>query len=148
MSEQAEAGKGEEMSRGSLEGTAKKDRTHGKLIAAPRGTNAAGNSKTARETTGENGAEAGSHKGAKKALRQAVKAEVKKQSREIARKLVHKAVDGDIKGAAMVLSLMDKERADNERKRHERSGPSWAELLASEPEWDESLNGDPEEKAG
>ncbi len=136
------------MSSGRRGGTAKDNRTRGRLIAASGEANEAGKGQQAQENDAENRDKAGAHKGAKKALRQAVKAEVKKQSREIARKLVHKAADGDIKGAAMVLSLMGKEKADNERARHAKSGPSWAELLASEPEWDESLDGEAEQKAG
>jgi hypothetical protein len=83
------------------------------------------------------------YKGARKKLRHAVKAVVKVKSQEIARKLVSKVEAGDMRGTEMVLSLMDKKKQDTDgKKKKKRSGPSWAELLASEPEWDESMEDD------
>jgi len=88
------------------------------------------------------------YKGARKKLRHAVKAVVKVKSQEIARKLVSKVEAGDMRGTEMVLSLMDKKKQDTDgKKKKKRSGPSWAELLASEPEWDESMEDDGEEPA-
>jgi len=78
------------------------------------------------------------YKGAKKALRHALKAKVKAERVKIAEKLVEKVTQGDMKGTEIVLSLMEKAKSENEKKKKKRSGPSWAELLASEPEWDES----------
>ena len=84
------------------------------------------------------------HKGARKVLRHAVKAAVKEKSAEIAKTLVSKVEQGDMRGTEMVLSLIDKKKqGKDEKKKKKRSGPSWAELLVSEPEWDESM-----EKAG
>ena len=90
------------------------------------------------------------YKGAKKALRKAVKAEVKKKSKDFAEKLVAKATSGDIRGAEIVLSLMDNAKAEEDaKKKKKRDGPSWAELLVSEPEWDESMeDGEGGQKAG
>jgi hypothetical protein len=81
------------------------------------------------------------YKGARKKLRHAVKAVVKVNSASIAEKLVSKAQEGDIRGTEMMLSLIEKKKQgkDAEKKRKKRTGPSWAELLASEPEWDESM---------
>ena len=78
------------------------------------------------------------HKGAKKALRRAVKVEVKKESGKIAEVLVSKVKNGDMRGAQMVLSLMEhgKEAKDKKKK---RSGPKLADLQPSEPEWDEEM---------
>ncbi len=80
-------------------------------------------------------------KSAKKTLRDAVKAEVKKKSADIARQLVEKAAEGDMRGTAVVLSLIEKAKQENAAKRKKRSGPSWAELLASEPEWEDGAEG-------
>jgi hypothetical protein len=80
------------------------------------------------------------YKGARKKLRHAVKAVVKVKSSEIARKLVSKVEAGDMRGTEMVLSLIDKKKQGTDgKKKKKRSGPRWAELLASEPEWDESM---------
>ncbi len=87
------------------------------------------------------------YKGARKKLRHAVKAVVKVKSEVIAKKLVNKAEKGDIRGTEMMLSLIEKKQGKNPKKKKKRSGPSWAELLASEPEWDESMESDSEEPA-
>ena len=82
----------------------------------------------------------GDYKGARKVLRHAVKAVVKVKSEAIAKKLVSKAEAGDPRGTEMILSLIEKKKQDKDaKKKKKRSGPSWAELLASEPEWDESM---------
>jgi hypothetical protein len=78
------------------------------------------------------------HKGARKLLRHAVKAVVKVKSAEIAQKLVSKAEEGDMRGAEMMLSLIEKKKKQGKEPKKKRSGPSLAELLASEPEWDEN----------
>jgi hypothetical protein len=91
----------------------------------------------------------GDHKGARKVLRHAVKAAVKVKSEAIAQKLVNKAEEGDLHGTEMVLSLMEKKKQDKDaKKKKKRSGPSWAELLASEPEWDESMEENRDQGAG
>ena len=85
----------------------------------------------------------GDYKGARKKLRHAVKAVVKNKSAAIAKKLVSKVQEGDMKGTEMVLSLIERKKQDKDaKKKKKRSGPSWAELLASEPEWDESMEED------
>jgi hypothetical protein len=84
----------------------------------------------------------GGHKGAKKALRHAVKAKVKAESSAIATSLVEKVKKGDMKGTEIVLSLMENAKEEKTKKKKKRCGPSWAELLASEPEWDESMEDD------
>lgn len=81
------------------------------------------------------------YKGAKKALRHAVKARVKAASASIAAKLVEKVTQGDMKGTEIMLTLMEKAKEENAKKKKKRDGPSWVELLASEPEWDESMEG-------
>jgi hypothetical protein len=91
----------------------------------------------------------GDYKGARKKLRHAVKAEVKVKSALIAEKLVSKAEAGDMRGTEMMLSLIEKKKPGKDaKKKKKREGPSWAELLASEPEWDESMeDGEKELKA-
>ncbi len=81
------------------------------------------------------------YKGARKKLRHAVKAVVKANSDTLAEKIVGKAQDGDVRGAEMMLSLIEKMKPGKEAKKKKREGPSWAELLASEPEWDEAEDG-------
>ena len=82
----------------------------------------------------------GDYKGARKVLRHAVKAVVKVKSAAIAEKLVGKVEAGDMRGTEMVLSLIEKKKKQGkDAKKKKRDGPSWAELLASEPEWDESM---------
>ncbi len=89
------------------------------------------------------------YKGARKKLRHAVKAAVKAKSAELAQRLVKKAEEGDMRGAEMMLSLIEKKKQDKDARKKKRSGPSWAELLASEPEWDENAeSGGQEQKAG
>lgn len=88
------------------------------------------------------------YKGARKKLRHAVKAAVKAKSVELAQKLVSKAEEGDMRGAEMMLSLIEKKKQGKEVKTKKRGGPSWAELLASEPEWDGSAPEGVDEKVG
>ena len=102
-----------------------------------------GGKKNEESVPGEVPVDLEDYKGARKKLRHAVKAVVKVKSQEIARKLVSKVEAGDMRGTEMVLSLMDKKKQDTDgKKKKKRSGPSWAELLASEPEWDESMEDD------
>jgi len=89
------------------------------------------------------------YKGARKKLRHAVKAVVKVNSALLAEKLVSKAQKGDMRGTEMMLSLIEKKKQSNEaKKKKKREGPSWAELLASEPEWDESMEEDRDQGSG
>ncbi|MFZ0339206.1 MAG: hypothetical protein WAL45_14320 [Terracidiphilus sp.] len=82
------------------------------------------------------------YKGARKKLRDAVKAVVKNKSVAIAETLVRKVEKGDMRGTEVVLSLIEKKKQGKDAQKKVRSGPSWAELLASEPEWDESMEDD------
>lgn len=77
------------------------------------------------------------YKGARKKLRHAVKAVVKANSDTLAKKIVQQAQGGDARGTETMLSLIDKKKPGKEPKKKKRDGPSWAELLVSEPEWDE-----------
>ena len=79
------------------------------------------------------------HKGAKKALRRAVKVEVKNNSTSIAKALVNKTTCGDMRSAKMLMNLMDKPGKDDDDEGYE--GMSTAEMLASEPPWDEDKDG-------
>ena len=81
------------------------------------------------------------YKGARKKLRHAVKAVVKANSETLAKKIVQQAQGGDARGTETMLSLIDKKKPGKEPKKKKRDGPSWAELLASEPEWDEEEDG-------
>ncbi|MGB7263963.1 MAG: hypothetical protein WBC92_00520 [Terracidiphilus sp.] len=78
------------------------------------------------------------HADAKKALRVAVKKAVKERSKKLAQSLVGRTENGDMRGAAMMLSLMEKQK-DCKEENKEWDGPTVAELLESEPEWDESM---------
>lgn len=81
------------------------------------------------------------YKGARKKLRHAVKAVVKANTTALAKKIVQKAQGGDTRGTEMMLTLIDKKKAGKEPKKKKREGPSWVELLVSEPEWDEEEDG-------
>jgi len=96
---------------------------------------------TAVRAVGDESAKAVPHKGAKKALRQAVKVAVEKRSRLIAETLVNKVTQGDMRGAEMLLSLIERAKKENKKKVARKIKPraSAAELLASEPEWEEKL---------
>jgi hypothetical protein len=73
--------------------------------------------------------------GAKKALREAVKKVVQEECEGIARSLVNRTKDGDMRSAKLVMTLMGKKKDGGDDTASD--GPSAAELLASEPEWDE-----------
>jgi hypothetical protein len=140
--------KGGQMSKRKLDGKAEKENDN---LLTMRGKQDAA-AKEAEPPAKDEAAEVDekAYKGAKKALRKAVKAEVKKQSVDIARRLVSKASSGDMHGTEMVLSVMKIAKAeDDPKKKKKRDGPSWAELLVSEPEWDESMeDGEGGQKAG
>ncbi len=78
-------------------------------------------------------------KGARKALHKAVTVAVKARSAEIALSLLDRTAKGDMRGAAMMISLMEPMKKDGEEGKSEGSGPSLAELLESEPPWNESM---------
>lgn len=122
------------MSRRKLDGDGEEEKKKGKLVTMPRKRGVAGNP---GGQAGTKAAAPKAPKSAKKTLRDAVKAEVKKKSADIARHLVEKAVEGDMRGTAVVLSLIERAKQENAASKKKRSGPSWAELLASEPEWED-----------
>jgi hypothetical protein len=101
-----------------------------------RAAKSAAEKKTEKKTEkGEKVKQAG--KGAKKALRRAVKVEVKARSEGIAHSLVENVERGDVQSATLMISLMEKKK--KKEGDTEWDGPSAAELLASEPEWDEEM---------
>jgi hypothetical protein len=71
-------------------------------------------------------------------LRDSINAMVSKQSDRIAQALIDKTVKGNMTGARILVELSGADKVPPEKKK-KRSGPSWAELLASEPEWDPSM---------
>jgi len=132
-------GKGEKMSSRKLDGEGKERGKSEKLLHMPAKTDAPRSGEKPAASGEDNGAIAGPYKGAEKTLREAVKARVRKESSEIARTLVEHVKKGDMHGAEVVLSLLHKAKEEDDAKKKKRSGPNWAELLASEPEWDESM---------
>lgn len=75
--------------------------------------------------------------GAKRALREALKDELSdKGAKNIVAALVKRTIEGDVRSSEMLMTLMvrkkDEDKAGEKKK---RSGPSLADLLASEPEW-------------
>jgi len=91
----------------------------------------------AAEIKPEQGEKEELHQGPKKRLRKAVKQAVNKHGDEIADSLVDRTMDGDMRCAAVMMSLMEKKKASENDKPWD--GPSVAEMLASEPEWDEEM---------
>ena len=77
-------------------------------------------------------------KGAGNSLRKAVKKFVKEHNVKIAESLTARTEAGDMRGAAVMISLMERKKAaENGRKWR---GPSVAELLATGPEWNENMD--------
>jgi len=83
----------------------------------------------------ENSEIAGADKAQKKELRKALKNAVRVQSKEIAESLITSAMNGDMRGAQVLIKAVAPERKTRAAKK-KWSGPSAAELLASEPEWE------------
>jgi hypothetical protein len=84
----------------------------------------------------KNEVQEGEHKGAKKALRRAVKVQVKKEKEKIAEVLVDKVKNGDMRGASMVLTLMEHGTKDGKSGKKRHGGLKLIDLLESEPEWE------------
>ncbi len=78
--------------------------------------------------------------GAKKVLRHWVKKEVKHDAPEIAHQLVKETKDGDVRSAAIVLSLMDKKTKIRDGEGDGFDGPSLADQLMEGPTWQEVLD--------
>jgi hypothetical protein len=74
---------------------------------------------------------------ARDALQQAMSYALKKKSKTIASSLVQSSIGGQTRTVTTVLSLTEEEKESADRKRH---GPSLAELLEAEPEWDDSMD--------
>jgi hypothetical protein len=74
-------------------------------------------------------------------LRRAADRRLARASDTLADVLFEKATEGKLDGARMLVTLAEQEwRRKEEEKKNKtkvRKGPSWAELLASEPEWEE-----------
>ena len=113
-----------------------------KLTEKPRQSGTRKRSKTPPTARGRKRSPANRHKtpagrgGAR--LRDSINAMVSKQSDRIAQALIDKTVKGNMTGARILVELSGADKAPPEKKK-KRSGPSWAELLASEPEWDPSM---------
>ena len=73
-------------------------------------------------------------KKARKALKKALKKQVEERSESIAKSLVSGLVDGNMRSAAIVLGFMEKKKKDSGKKK--KDGPSLAELLGSEEQWE------------
>ena len=70
-------------------------------------------------------------------LRSSINTLVGLESDRIARALIDKTLAGNMTGARLLVELSGAQNAPPEKKKKKRPGPSWAELLASEPEWNE-----------
>jgi hypothetical protein len=140
------------MSGKNLDGEVKEEKKHSNLVVMPGKESEGAIEEASAATRKERKAKAKSksNKSAKKVLCDAVKHEVMQRSRKIAHDLVDKVTKGDARGTEVVLTLLQKARQENNAKKaRKRSGPSWAELLVSEPEWDENMeDGGSELKAG
>jgi hypothetical protein len=74
-----------------------------------------------------------------KRLQRAADRRLGRASETLADVLLKKAKEGRLESARLLVTLAErrKERKPQEKKKKKREGPSWAELLASEPEWEE-----------
>jgi len=72
-------------------------------------------------------------------LQRAADRRLGRASETLADLLLEKAKEGKLESAKLLVTLAErrKERKPEEKKKKKREGPSWAELLASEPEWEE-----------
>ena len=68
-------------------------------------------------------------------LRSSINNLVGLESDRIARALSDKAVAGNMAAARLLVEISGADKEPPEKKK-KRKGPSWAEVLASEPEWD------------
>ncbi len=74
-------------------------------------------------------------------LRSSVNTMVARESDRIALALIGKTIAGNMTGARILVQLTGAQNPPPEKKK-KRPGPSWSELLSSEPDWDESENKD------
>jgi hypothetical protein len=68
-------------------------------------------------------------------LRSAINNLVGRESDRLARALSDKAVAGNMAAARLLVEISGADKEPPEKKK-KRKGPSWAELLVAEPEWD------------
>ncbi len=121
----------------------KQEKKSGKVVTMPDntgGAGAGGGDKSPRKSGKKNAQDSETrealHKGVKKALRRAVKANVKKEKEKIAEVLVNKVKNGDMRGAVMVLSLMEHGNKEGKDGKKKHDGLKLIDLLESEPEWE------------
>jgi hypothetical protein len=72
-------------------------------------------------------------------LRSAINSLVGAKSDKIAKALVEKTLKGNMTSAKLVVELADGKAAGKKDVKKKRRGPSTAQLLASEPEWQDTL---------
>ncbi|MGD0345371.1 MAG: hypothetical protein ABSA85_01375 [Terracidiphilus sp.] len=79
-----------------------------------------------------------------KRLERAADRRLGQASEKLADLLLEKAREGKVESARLLVTLAEhrEKRKPPEKKKKKRPGPSWAELLASEPEWKEPELGD------
>lgn len=72
-------------------------------------------------------------------LKRAVNRRLKRESEALADLLLEKAKEGKIESVRLMVNLAERKKKikPEEKKKKRRDGPSWAELLVSEPEWEE-----------
>ena len=104
-------------------------------------------SESASERGGESASEQGSKKGrgnGLERLKRAVNRRLKRESEALADLLLDKAKEGKIESVRLMVNLAERKKKvkPEEKKKKRREGPSWAELLASEPEWEAPNVGD------
>ena len=127
------------MSRRKLDRKGEKGKTGEKLLRMPEKSGEMDGEKERKAVSIDSPAKKDSRRESRKELREALKLEVEKESSRIAASLVHQVKNGDLRGAEVVLSLLQKAKEEDAEIKVIQSGPSWAELLASEPEWDENM---------
>lgn len=72
-------------------------------------------------------------------LKRAVNRRLKRESEALADLLLDKAKEGKMDSMRLMVNLTERKKKakPDEKKKKRRDGPSWAELLVSEPEWEE-----------
>jgi hypothetical protein len=100
--------------------------------ATAKGTGAATKRKSAARKPKSSDGGAAVKDGAEQ-LRRAVDRRVGRNSERLAEVLTNKALEGDLAFAKAVVALADAKKPDPVKKRR---GPSWAERLTAEPQWE------------
>ena len=112
---------------------AKAEENNGKAAAAEKPPKRSAAEKAAEKAAKKEKEEKEAGKGARKALRNAVKKVVKAGCEKIALRLLEETEKGNMRSTSMMLSLMEKKKD----KDGEYDGPSEAELLGSEEQWED-----------